>query len=564
MCRTSMHNIHCFPGTREATARTGVRNRQSRPWPARGKLKWGIACATVVLHLCAMQVADADSTWQQTATGPAYGGDTSPTGDDVWVSCNPTTGYDSLGGSCVRNRHTPIYTHDPNARDTEFHAAANSHLGSIVVPEGGGIGTKESPARSCADLARLPHFVSGYYWLKPSQDVEAFEGFCDQDSFGGGWLMCYTTAGEVHIASEVSSVVDFGLDGYRSDCRNYPFNQVLYMEHDLRTGATSDDKAWFAFRGRNALVAAKSEYKGAVDFRWAAGLDATGILFEPKGFASARTPQCVQERRNSACKHDVVASFKLQDCPDCYAVRPQKGNATCPGNDASQCWCDAHDTTGCAANVAQRALTLAASNEADVNFYAGWHITITSGTGTGQIRKISSSTGGSCSSSSYRTRAACVGAHATWSSGTNRIETESVWAVLPCSNSKLDGFRCQAACSATYPLDGSTCNNEVVYGTQASCEASCLAFDPNPSIRGYTINYEGLYKPDSAPHAATTLASAVASTTTVEVLVTDASTAIIVAGKRIRVDNEIMLVRQVRGFWRWGLGFGLWALSSGY
>lgn len=44
---------------------------------------------------------------------------------------------------------------------------------------------------------------------------------------GGGWLMCATTEHGWHISSETDAGgVPFGSDGYRSDCRDVPFNQV--------------------------------------------------------------------------------------------------------------------------------------------------------------------------------------------------------------------------------------------------------------------------------------------------------------------------------------------------
>lgn len=508
------------------------------------KGSYALVRAALVLQLFWMGVlpVSSDSTWQQTATGPAYGGDTSPEGNDVWVSCNPTTGYDSLGGGCVLNRHTGLYTHDPNARDGSFYGASNSHSGgSAEIPDGGGIGTKESPARTCADLAKLPHFSTGDFWLKPSANVDSFLGYCDFDSFGGGWLMCYTTSGEVHMSREVESVVGFSSDGYRSDCRNYPFNQVLFVEHDIGTGYMSEDKAWFSFRGRNALLASRSGYAGSVDSTWAAGLGESGILFDAKGFASTRTPSCLQERANSACREPLVANpDKLQECPDCYAVRPQKGNATCSGTDVSTCWCDAFAVGGCSSDTAPaRQLSLFVGHAAVKNFYAGWVITITSGTGTGQARRILSSEGGLCSSSSYLTRATCLSNHATWTPGPNQVTMESVWETLPCSNSKLDGFRCQAQCSSTYPLDGSTCNQEVLYDTNANCLAGCKGFDSYS--RTYTIDYEGL------DGHATTLGAAIADAVTVQLTVADATAAVIARGKNIKIDNEIMFVTQVTG-----------------
>ena len=42
--------------------------------------------------------------------------------------------------------------------------------------------------------------------------------------------MCYTTRGPVHIARETAPLgigAVYGADGYRSDCRHYPFNQAI-------------------------------------------------------------------------------------------------------------------------------------------------------------------------------------------------------------------------------------------------------------------------------------------------------------------------------------------------
>jgi len=136
--------------------------------------------------------------------------------DDVWVSCNPTTQFNEAGTSCVRNRHSPLYTHDPNARDATFRGASGGAMGAgggLGVPAGGGIGTEDSPALSCTDLAKLPHFASGTYWLRPPGAERAFRGWCDMDAFGGGWLVCYTTAGGVHMATEISSDAEYPHDG---------------------------------------------------------------------------------------------------------------------------------------------------------------------------------------------------------------------------------------------------------------------------------------------------------------------------------------------------------------
>eukprot|EP00960_Hanusia_phi_P067397 766618-Hanusia_phi.AAC.8 len=79
---------------------------------------------------------------------------------------------------------------------------------------------------------------------------------------------------------------------------------------------------------------------------------------------------------------------------------------------------------------------------------------IVEGTGAGQTRMVLSSSGGSCSSSSYSTSAACVDSGATWISGSAKIRPETPWATPPCSDPKVDGFVCNATCTETYPSDG--------------------------------------------------------------------------------------------------------------
>ena len=89
-------------------------------------------------------------------------------------------------------------------------------------------GTKSAPAVSCkALLSGGGKPGSGVYWIKPKGHTDAFQGYCDMETFGGGWLMCYTTNLHVHVSREVSGTVPYGSNGYRSDCRNFPFNHVM-------------------------------------------------------------------------------------------------------------------------------------------------------------------------------------------------------------------------------------------------------------------------------------------------------------------------------------------------
>ncbi len=49
---------------------------------------------------------------------------------------------------------------------------------------------------TCLDLLNAGYKTSGMYWVRPLGKVP-FLGYCDMESYGGGWLVCYTTDGPV-------------------------------------------------------------------------------------------------------------------------------------------------------------------------------------------------------------------------------------------------------------------------------------------------------------------------------------------------------------------------------
>lgn len=182
-------------------------------------------------------------------------------------------------------------------------------------------------------------------------------------------------------------------------------------------------------------------------------------------------------------------------------------------------------------------MSLDIAHDAVRGHYVGWHVLIAAGTGAGQIRKIKSSVGGVCSSSSYATRASCIRGGSTWTVGDNTVEPEEKWVTPPCSNSLLDGYRCQAVCSKDYPGDASTCNNEIVYSTSASCLSSCMSYDPYK--RTYTITSTG-------QDGATTTLNGAISSTDIDLLVTDSLVAKgIVAHKSLLIGTEIVYITSV-------------------
>ncbi|KAJ1482309.1 hypothetical protein T484DRAFT_2664995 [Baffinella frigidus] len=125
---------------------------------------------------------------------------------------------------------------------------------------------EDSPGRSCGELMSMGMTDSGVYWLLPDGYVEPFQAYCDQKSFGGGWQMCYSAkTAQVHMTNESALVYDeakpYKTDGYVSNCKHVPFNELLFVAHAeercvdknmkrCRTfdrSSSEDEKAWFTY-----------------------------------------------------------------------------------------------------------------------------------------------------------------------------------------------------------------------------------------------------------------------------------------------------------------------------
>lgn len=77
---------------------------------------------------------------------------------------------------------------------------------------------------------------SGVYWIQPPGTAKPFQTYCDQKSFGGGWQMCYSSKyGAVSLSDESGLVYNaskpYKSDGYVSNCKYSPFNQIIYIYH---------------------------------------------------------------------------------------------------------------------------------------------------------------------------------------------------------------------------------------------------------------------------------------------------------------------------------------------
>ena len=107
-------------------------------------------------------------------------------------------------------------------------------------------GSQSAAAKSCADLLdKNPTAQSGVYYLDPKNTGSPFKAYCDMDTDGGGWTMCYTggDASQVLIKTQVTydESKPLGTQGYRSDCRDIPFSEVVYVNH-----SDGDKAAWFS------------------------------------------------------------------------------------------------------------------------------------------------------------------------------------------------------------------------------------------------------------------------------------------------------------------------------
>ena len=85
---------------------------------------------------------------------------------------------------------------------------------------------------SCKDIKDQGNSTGdGVYWIDPTGG-SPFQAYCNMTTDSGGWTMCYTeNSNMVHIATETAYTGVYGQEGYRSDCTNIPFTEVLYVEH---------------------------------------------------------------------------------------------------------------------------------------------------------------------------------------------------------------------------------------------------------------------------------------------------------------------------------------------
>ena len=138
-------------------------------------------------------------------------------------------------------------------------------ISDYVYTFSGVINSEHAPGTSCRSILEDGYTQSGYYWLQTAFSDTSFIGFCDQDTDGGGWLICYTDDNEVDLAEEYAfhGAFPYGRSGYRSNCRDYPFNQVQYILHFQDYDFNRpDDRVIFRAEGRRPIMASNVGWEG--------------------------------------------------------------------------------------------------------------------------------------------------------------------------------------------------------------------------------------------------------------------------------------------------------------
>ena len=146
----------------------------------------------------------------------------------------------------------------------------------------------------------------------------------------------------MHIASQVTFSIPFGGIGYRTDCRNVPFNDVLTVNHD----GSGQPKAWFKQTSRTQFKLASTNYfttgpayglwsgygVAPTSYQYQLGICDSSSTLAPGIWMSGYTG-CWKEC-NSWCGDTSTAWFRAESETTCYAgvAWNENGHNECNNN----------------------------------------------------------------------------------------------------------------------------------------------------------------------------------------------------------------------------------------
>lgn len=156
--------------------------------------------------------------------------------------------------------------------------------------------------KNCQDIKRRGQSRGdGVYWLDPDggSHSNAFLAYCDMTSYNGGWTMCYTTDEYAKPKTEITynPSLPYGTDGYRSNCNNVPFTEIIFTDH--QTG----NKAYFKRKSNLPTIAAANYGKSG---------SAYGLWNGVGSMNSAYSYQLL------ICDHSFYTGFFVSGYTNCY------------------------------------------------------------------------------------------------------------------------------------------------------------------------------------------------------------------------------------------------------